>query len=90
MNEIIIGLISGIAGVAAATVAARAQRPSRLKDIVDNSGDLYDRAMREIARLDAELDEVRQVERNLRSRVFKLEQALRQAGIDPATINGTP
>lgn len=89
MNEILIGLISGVAGVAAATIAARAQRPSRLRDIVDTSGVLAERLMKEIARLDEEIEESRKIERGLRLRISRLEAALRSNGVDPLTINGT-
>lgn len=89
MNDILIVLISSVAGIVGAVITTRAQRPSRLKDITESSADLDERMRTEIKRLDDDLAECRKVERDLRRRVFKLEQALRAAGIDPLTINGT-
>lgn len=103
MNEILIGIISGVFGVVVATIGARAQRPSRLRDIVDTSGELTERLMKEISRLDGEVEEARaeadgarkearaarDAEIALSRRVTVLENALRKAGIDPATVNGS-
>jgi hypothetical protein len=103
MTEIIVGIISGLGGVAVATIAARAQRPSRLRDIVDTSGELTDRLLKEIERLDKEVaearadaDEARAEARAARDEVYAhtkrigaLERVLRENGVDPASVNGS-
>ena len=102
MSEIIVGLVAGISGVVIATISARSQKPSKLRDIVDTSGALNTRLLSEIDRLDKEVTEARaeadgarvearaarDAETVLRRRVSALEEALRKAGIDPASING--
>lgn len=102
MNEVIVGLVSGVFGVIIATITARKDRPSKLRDIVETSGTLHARLLSEIERLDKEVTEARteadgarvearaarDAETVLRRRVSALEEALRKAGIDPATVNG--
>lgn len=104
MSEIIVGLVAGISGVIIATISARKDRPSKLRDIVETSGTLNARLLGEIERLDDEVAEARaeadgarvearaarDAETVLRRRVSALEEALRKAGIDPATVNGYP
>lgn len=88
MNEILLSAISVAGGVAIAWVTALAKRPSRIRDLVDTSGQLADRWLNEVKRLDIELEEERLTSRQLRLRISRLESHMRRNGLDPMTVNG--
>ena len=93
-SDIIVGLISGFAGVIIATIAARSQRPSPSRSLADASGLVIGHLRDEIGRLDQELDDERRAADGLRQeverhgrRIYALEKALTAVGVDPASIN---